>query len=266
MAVGNHSFGKISVHGGCTDANEYGEIMRIQAFGGTDVNRRIAAQAIADQVRMDSSSSQDHRDTDAVFTDIIVGQKQLGLAHTHSSDGFFTDARDGGAQSFLPCRDIIGAVDFGAKRSERGLELAPIMRRQNWAIQHQHVCILALLIQYIGKVGKACLQAHHMPFAQAVDRRVSDLAEILAEELADEAGLIADDRQRRIIAHRPNGFFAIFNHGREDHFDIFQRHASGDLTLRQFRARPSGRAVVASFGQVGDPAEAADQSAIILFG
>ena len=128
MAVGNHSFGKISVHGGCTNANEYGEIMRIQAFGGTDVNRRIAAQAIADQVRMHSSSSQDHRDSHPVFTDIIVGQKQLGLAHTHRGDGFFTDARDGGAQALLPCRDVKGAVDFGAKRSERGLELAPIMR------------------------------------------------------------------------------------------------------------------------------------------
>ena len=119
MAVGNHSFGKISVHGGCADTNENRKIMRIQAFGGTYVNRRIAAQAIANQVRMHSSSRKDHRDTDAVFTDIIVGQKQFGFAHTHSSHGFFTDARDGGAQALLPCRYVIGAVDFGAKRSER---------------------------------------------------------------------------------------------------------------------------------------------------
>ena len=152
MAIGNHSFGKISVHGGCADTNENRKIMRIQAFGGTDVNRRIAAQAIAHQVRMHSSSSQDHRDSHPVLTDVIVGQKQLGLAHTHSSDGFFTDARDGGAQSFLPGGYVIGAVNFGAKRSERGLELAPIMRRQNWAIQHQHVCILAFFFQNVRKV------------------------------------------------------------------------------------------------------------------
>ena len=105
-----------------------------------------------------------------------------------------------------------------------------------------------------------------MPFAQAVDRRVGDLAEILAEELADQARLVADDGQWRVVAHRPNGFLAIFDHRREDHFDIFQCHASGDLTLRQFRARPSGRAVVASLWQVGDTAEAADQCAIILLG
>ena len=60
-----------------------------------------------------------------------------------------------------------------------------------------------------------------MPFAQAVDGRVGDLAEILAEELADQARLVADDGKRCVVAHRSNGFLAILDHWREDHFDIF---------------------------------------------
>ena len=54
MPVGNHRFGKIGVHRGRANADEYGEIMRVQAFGRTDIDRRITAQAIADQMRVHS--------------------------------------------------------------------------------------------------------------------------------------------------------------------------------------------------------------------
>ena len=266
MPVGNDRFGKISVHRGRANADEYGEIMRVQAFGRTDIDRRITAQAIADQMRVHSRRREDHRDTDAVGADILVGQEQFGFAHPHCGHRFFANTRNGGAQALLPVGNVISAINLGAQWPERGLQPAPIARRQDWAIQNQDIGILALFFQDIGEVRKTRFQAHHMPFAQAVDRRVGDLAEILAEELANQAGFIADDGQRGVVAHRPNSFLAIFDHRREDHFDIFQCHASGDLTLRQFRARPSGRAVVASLGQVGDAAEAADQCAIILLG
>ena len=39
-----------------------------------------------------------------------------------------------------------------------------------------------------------------MPFAQGVDRRVGDLREILAEELADQARLVRNDGARRVVA------------------------------------------------------------------
>ena len=266
VAVGNDSFGQIGVHRCCADADKYGEIMRVQAFRGSHIDGRVTAQAIADQVRMHSSSSEDHRDTNAVSADIFVGQKEFGFAHTHGCNGFFADAGDGGAQTFLPCGDVICAVNFGTKRTERGLEPAPITCGQNRAVEHQHVSILALFLQDIRKVRKARFQAHNMPLTQGIDRWVGNLAKILAKELTDKPRLVADHSKRRVVAHRADGFLAIFDHRREDHFDIFQRHASGNLTLSEFSARPGWRAVVACRWQVFNPAEAAYQRAIILLG
>ena len=103
-----------------------------------------------------------------------------------------------------------------------------------------------------------------MPLTQTVDGRVCHLAEILAEKLADQARFVADDGERRVIAHRSNGFLAIFDHRREDHFDIFQRHAGGDLTLGQFRARPRRGIILPDVRQVGDGPETTHECAIIL--
>ena len=138
------------------------------------------------------------------------------------------------------------------------------MRREHGAGEDKHVGVLALFFQNIGKVRETRFKAHDMPLTQAVDGRVCHLAEILAEELADQARLIADDGERRVIAHRPNGFLAIFDHRREDHFDIFKRHAGGDLTLGQFRARPRRGIILPDVGQVGDGTETTHERTIIL--
>ena len=138
------------------------------------------------------------------------------------------------------------------------------MRREHGAGKDKHVGVLALFFQNVGKVRETRFEAHHMPLTQAVDGRICHLAEILTEELADQAGLIADDGQRRVIAHRSNGFLAIFDHRREDHFNIFKRHAGGDLTLGQFRARPRRGIILPYVGQVGDRPETTHECAIIL--
>ena len=135
---------KIGVDRGGADANEHGEIMRIQTFGGTDIDRRIAAQAIADEMRVNGSRRQDHGDGDAVGSDILVGQEQLRLAHADSFNGLFANAGNGCAQAFLSGRDVIGAVNLGGDGAKGGLQPVPFGRGQNGAFQHQNVGILAL--------------------------------------------------------------------------------------------------------------------------
>ncbi len=63
------------------------------------------------------------------------------------------------------------------------------------------MAVLRILLQDIVQVGKARAQAHHMPFAQGIDRRVRDLTEILAEEVTDGARLVGNDGERRVITH-----------------------------------------------------------------
>ena len=115
MAVANCCFGQICVYRGCANANEYREIMRVETFGGADVDRRIAAQTIAHQMRVHSGSGEDHGNTNAVGADIFVGQEQFGFAHAHGGDGFFADPRDGRAKTFLSFGNVIGAVNFCAR-------------------------------------------------------------------------------------------------------------------------------------------------------
>jgi hypothetical protein len=116
---------------------------------------------------------------------------------------------------------------------------------------------LPAFIEDVREVGEARLQAHHMPFAQTVDRRVGDLAEILAEELRDVARLVRNDRERRIVAHRPDRFLGVLDHRGQDQLHILHRQPGGDLTAEQFAAFEGGQARFAALGQVGHRAETA---------
>ena len=103
-----------------------------------------------------------------------------------------------------------------------------------------------------------------MPFAQAVDRRIGDLAEVLAEELRDMARLVGNDGERRVVAHRADRFLRILDHRRKDEFHILHREPRGDLAAQQFGAVEGRQARLAALGQVGHRAEALHARRIIV--
>src|SRR3546814_8973940 len=51
VAIEDRGFGEIGVHRGRTDADQHRIIMRIEAFGGADVDAGVRAQPLADEVR-----------------------------------------------------------------------------------------------------------------------------------------------------------------------------------------------------------------------
>src|SRR3546814_18848541 len=59
------------------------------------------------------------------------------------------------------------------------------------------------------------------------------LAEVLAEEVADAARLVGNDRKGRIVAHAADRFLGVFHHGAEDQFHILQRAPGRDLAAHQ---------------------------------
>ncbi len=129
---------------------------------------------------------------------------------------------------------------------------------------HEDVVALPAFVEDVREVREARLQAHHMAFAQAVDRRVGDLAEILAEELRDVARLVGDDRERRVVAHRADRFLGILDHRGEDQLHILHGQACGDLAAEQFAAFEGRQARLAALGQVGHRAEALDARRIVV--
>ena len=102
-----------------------------------------------------------------------------------------------------------------------------------------------------------------MPFAQRVNRRVGHLAEILPEKLANQTRLVANHGQRGVIAHRTNGFLAILDHWRQDHLNIFQRHARRNLPFGQLGTRP-WRVGYIGRRQIINCAKAANQCGIVM--
>jgi hypothetical protein len=74
-AVLDRRLGEIGVHGGSTNADQHSEIMGVEAFRRTHVDRGIAAQALADEMGVDGGGGEHHRDRDPVPIDMFVGKE-----------------------------------------------------------------------------------------------------------------------------------------------------------------------------------------------
>ena len=73
--------------------------------------------------------------------------------------------------------------------------------------------------------------------AQAVDRRVGDLAEILAEEVADQPRYLSDSTASGVSSPiEPIASLALLDHRAQDQLHVLERLAGGDLAAAQLVA------------------------------
>jgi hypothetical protein len=80
---------------------------------------------------------------------------------------------------------------------------------------------------------------HHELFADGVDGRVGDLGEELLEVGVEKAGLFGEDGERRVVAHRSDGFLARLGHDLENgggDAEFLLGVAGGELLLEEGRA------------------------------
>ncbi len=88
------------------------------------------------------------------------------------------------------------------------------------------------------------LQRHHDALAQAVDRRIRDLRELLPEIVVERAYFLRQNRHRRVIAHRADRFTLVFSQHANDLVALLGRHVVHLLEHRQgvaiegFRRQP----------------------------
>ena len=111
---------------------------------------------------------------------------------------------------------------------------AGMMASVERAFQNDDLGLAAVFVQHVLEVAEPGLEAHHPCLAQAVDRRVGHLAEVLAEEVAQGPVLFAQNRRGRIIPHRRDLFLPVLCHGCEDLFQFLDGVARRDLTPPQF--------------------------------
>ncbi len=178
-----------------------------------------------------AAGRKDHRHRHAVSA-VLIGQHHMpGPDRTASS-----------ASARIRSSACAQAARTGAKvqsisttvRAEMRHQLVELRVADKRAVQHQDLGLAAVFVQHVLEVAEPRLQAHHAVFAQAVDRRVRHLAEVLPEEMAQRAVLVRQHGRRRIVAHRGHRFLAVLGHRGQDLLQLLNRVAGGDLTAAQF--------------------------------
>ncbi len=199
----------------------------------THVERAEGAQPVADQVAVHGAGGQDHRHRDPPRPGMLVGQHDMSRTRAHRVLGLGPDPRQPLAQRAGPRREA--AVDLDQRRVELRHQHVPLRIGHEGAFQHDDLGLAAVLVEHVLEVAEPGLQAHHPVFAQAVDRRVGHLAEILPEEMAERTVMLAEHRRGRVVAHRGQRLLAVLGHRRQDLLQLLDGIAGGDLTLAQLR-------------------------------
>ena len=88
-------------------------------------------------------------------------------------------------------------------------------------------------VEQIGFGADEAVEAHHDRLANRVDRRIGHLGEQLLEVVVQRFVFVGQHRQRAVVAHRPDGFFAIGGHRCHQKLDVFLRHAKRLLAVEQ---------------------------------
>ncbi len=90
-------------------------------------------------------------------------------------------------------------------------------------------------IEQVRPRAKAGVQLDDAGFAQRVDGRIRHLCEALPQVVVDGAGRAGERGDRRVVAHGPNGVFAIDRHRLQHHADVFACVAKEPLQFEQAR-------------------------------
>ncbi len=236
-AVGNRILREIGVNRRRAAADQNGEIMRVDALGGTHVERGKGPQALAGKPAMHRAGGKDHRHPDLAFALLLVSQNQMARARAHSILGFGTNALEPLMQGLLIVSGLDGAVDHRHQRAKLAHHLLKLGVGDERAFQNEDLGLARILVEHVLEVSEAGLEAHHPALAKRVDRRVGDLAEVLPEEMAQRAILAGKNRWRGIIAHRGDHFLAVLGHRREHLLKLFDAIACCDLALAELAAR-----------------------------
>ena len=250
MALGDGFLGDIGVDGCRADADQNGEMMHVEALARRDVHRREGPQLLAHEMRMHGARRQDHRQWRAGLVDGAVGQHHMLASGPHGLLGFGGDAVERRGEIVFAVNGE-GAVDDRCPVAEIGDKRIPFRNRQHRRVENEVVALLRRLVEDVAKIAETGAERHHMALAKTVDRRVGDLREILPEEMVKSAIAVRENGQRRVVAHRADGFLAAFGHRLEDQFKILHCPAGHHLAAACLERIEPRRAAAAMVRQNG---------------
>src|SRR5262245_6786023 len=89
--------------------------------------------------------------------------------------------------------------------------------------------VLRRFVEEIALWSDSHREGHDDTFANRIDRWIGDLSEELAEVRRQELRLRRQHRERRVVPHRTDGFFAGLRHWADDHSELLARVAEDPL-------------------------------------
>ena len=210
--------------------------MHLAGLARLENEARPRAQALADQVMMQSRDRHQRRDRRELAVDAAVGEHdhvdfffldqaprhQAQLLHRLDEALFAAGDAEQDGQHADPQARQVHAPDLGEflVGEDRPLELeAPAVRR--------------LRIEQVALGAQSRLGRRDELLADAVDRRVGDLREELLEIVVEQPRAVRQHRERRVVAHRAHRLDAIARHRGEQHPLVLETVAEGDLALQQ---------------------------------
>ena len=206
-------------------ADEQRDVVHLARVTRLDEQRAAGARPLAHQVMVDAGRRQQARNRRALLGHAAVGQDEDRVA-----------GGDGGARLLVEAvqRPLERRAAF--PRVERHRQ-----RRRAEALERRRVDVTQLgqLIVVDDRIADVDLAARfrlgpeqvalgadrrfhrrHQLFSNRVERRVGDLREELLEIVVEQARALRQRRQRRVGAHRPQRFFPVPGHLRQEQRDV----------------------------------------------
>ena len=212
--------------------------MRLARFAGLDNEADRGAQTLADQVMMHGGCRQQGRDRNAIRAHHAVRQHDDVIA---ALDGRFRALAQALDRRFHPRDALVGRIGDVERLGVEGIfkmpdaaDLFEIAIGQDRLANLKALALrIALVVEQVGTRSDEGHEAHDELFADRIDRRVRHLREVLLEISIKQLRLVRHGRDRRVGAHRADGFLAGDAHRREQDRQVFLRIAEGLLAIEQ---------------------------------
>ena len=227
---------EVGVDGGGAEAQQAGEVVHLARLAGLDDEAALRAQALADEVVVDGGDGQERGDRGVVGIHRAVGEDEDLVAVLHVLLGLAPQAIEGPLHA--------PGLGLEAQRQGLGLEVLAVHPAQPLEVlvgehglrQLDDTRVLGAVPEDVALAPHEGDEAHDHLLPDGVDRGIGHLGEELVEVVEEVPGLVGQDRERRVVAHRPHRFLAVPGHRGHQDAQVLERVAEG-LLLGEDAAR-----------------------------